>query len=281
MIRKNEDRMGPRSNGADEVPAEIKQMLNPMDFVAPTDIVDLPSQGKFYPPGHPLHGQDSIEIRFMTAKEEDMLTSQTLLKKGLAVDRVIQSLIKDKTIDASTLFIGDRNAILIRARSSAYGHLYKTNVTCPNCGDKSKRAFDLENSWVYHGEEPENISIQQDGTFKTTLPVSKLEIVCRLLNGQDENAIVKSLQAKKKNKQEFLVTQQLRAFIVSVNGYNDRGTIDYVVQNMLAGDSRFLRQKMKEVTPDIKVKDEFVCSACDHEQELEVPFGADFFWPDQ
>jgi hypothetical protein len=78
-----------------------------------------------------------------------------------------------------------------------------------------------------------------------------------------------------------LVTQQLREFITSVNGYEDRGTIDYVVQNMLAGDSRFLRQKMKEVTPDIKVKDDFVCSACDHEQELEVPFGADFFWPDQ
>ena len=282
MIRKNEDRMGPRSNGADEIPADIKQMLNPMDFVAPTDIVDLPSQGKFYPPGHPLHGQDSIEIRFMTAKEEDMLTSQTLLKKGIAIDRVIQSLIKDKSIDASTLFIGDRNAILIQARSSAYGHMYKTEVNCPNCGDKSKRAFNLTNAFVYHGDNNvEDIELGDDGIFKVTLPISKLQIACRLLNGRDENAIVKSLQAKKKNKQEFLVTQQLRAFIVSVNGYKERDVVDYAVQNMLAGDSRFLRAKMKEVTPDIRVRDDFTCSACDHEQELEVPFGADFFWPDR
>ena len=126
-----------------------------------------------------------------------------------------------------------------------------------------------------------SVQVQGDGTFKTSLPISKLEIQCRLLNGRDENAIVQTLQAKKKNKQEFLVTQQLRAFIVSVNGYKERDVVDYAIQHMLAGDSRFLRAKMKDLTPDVRVRDDFVCSACDHEQELEVPFGADFFWPDR
>ena len=113
MVRNNEDRTGPRSTAADEVPADIKQMMNPMDFVAPTEFVELPSQGQGYPQGHPLNGQDSIEIRFMTAKEEDILTSQTLLKKGVAIERVLQSLVKDKSIDVGTMLIGDRNAILV------------------------------------------------------------------------------------------------------------------------------------------------------------------------
>jgi hypothetical protein len=70
--------------------------------------VDLPSQGRFYAQGHPLHGQDSIEIKQMTAKEEDILTSRTLLKKGVALDKLIESLIVNKAINPSTLLIGDR-----------------------------------------------------------------------------------------------------------------------------------------------------------------------------
>jgi len=98
---------------------------NPMDFVTPTEFVDLPSLGK-YPEGHPLKGKESIEIKYMTAKDEDILTSRSLLKKGMAIDRLINNLIKDQNIDPAHLYIGDRNAIIIHARASAYGTDYKT-----------------------------------------------------------------------------------------------------------------------------------------------------------
>ena len=101
MIRKNEDRTGPRSTAADEIPADVKQMLNPMDFVAPTDFVELPSKGQFYPEGHPLCGKDTIEIKYMTAKEEDILSSRALIKKGVAIERLLESIIKDKSINPS------------------------------------------------------------------------------------------------------------------------------------------------------------------------------------
>ena len=284
MIRNNEDRTGPRSTAADEVPAEIKQMMNPMDFVAPTEFVELPSQGKGYPQGHPLNGQDSIEIRFMTAKEEDILTSQTLLKKGVAIERVLQAIVKDKTIDVGTMLIGDRNAVLIAARSSAYGEWYKTTVSCPNCGAQNKKAFNLTEAKVYHGDSFEDYDIQAtaDGKYKIILPYSKLTIECRLLTGADELAIVKHMQKKKNKKNEDgLVLNQMALYIESVNGYTEQSAVLYTIQNMVAADSRYLRNAVKTFTPQIRVVNDFECNSCGYEQELEVPFGADFFWPDR
>jgi len=283
MIRNNEDRTGPRSTAADEVPADIKQMMNPMDFVAPTEFVELPSKGQGYPQGHPLNGQDSIEIRFMTAKEEDILTSQTLLKKGVAIERVLKSLVKDKSIDVGSMLIGDRNAMLVAARSSAYGEWYKTTVNCPNCGEQNKKAFKLSEPSIYNGDQLDEHDIErtENGTYNVTLPYSKLIIECRLLTGADELSIVKHMQKKKKQNEEGLVLNQMALYIVSVNGYTEQKAIVYTIQNMVAADSRYLRNAVKAFTPQLRIAGDFECNSCGHEQELEVPFGADFFWPDR
>lgn len=283
MIRNNEDRTGPRSTAADEVPADIKQMMNPMDFVAPTEFVELPSKGKGYPQGHPLHGQEAIEIRFMTAKEEDILTSQTLLKKGVAIERVLQSLVKDKTINVGTMLVGDRSAILLAARSSAYGEWYKTTVKCPNCGEQNKKAFKLTEAEVYHGDDLEEYNIEEtgNGTYKVSLPYSKLVVECKLLTGADEMSIIKHVQKKKNKSEEGLVLNQMALYMVSVNGYTEQNVILYTIQNMVAADSRYLRNAVKSFTPSLRVVSDFECNSCGHEQELEVPFGADFFWPDR
>jgi len=284
MARRNQDRTGPRAKGSDEIPADLKQMMNPMEFVAPTDIVDLPSKGEVYPEEHPLHGKDTIEIRFMTAKDEDILTSRTLLKKGIALDRLISNLIVDKSIDARTLLIGDRNAIIINARASAYGHIYETKVTCPECNTSQSHSFDLTQPMIYHGDEWEDYEIEktENGTYKVLLPYSKIIAEIKLLVGTDEAKILKSIANKKKPSQsESLITNQMKSFIVTVNDYSERHIIDYFIKNMMAQESRFLRNVMKAITPDLRISDDFECASCSHEQELEVPFGADFFWPDR
>jgi hypothetical protein len=282
MIRKNEDRTGPRSTAADEIPADLKQMLNPMDFVAPTDFVELPSKGQFYPEGHPLCGKDTIEIKYMTAKEEDILSSRALIKKGVAIERVLESIIKDKSINASDLLIGDRNAILIKARSSAYGHMYKANVNCPACGAQNKKAFNLLEPKVSHGDNPEDHGVEklENGRYKYELPFCKLFIEFRMLNGKDEAKLIKIVQQDSK-KESHAMSQQIASVIQSVNGYEERNVIDYFVLNMLAGDARAFRKILKALTPDLRISSHFTCTSCDHEQELEVPFGADFFWPDR
>ena len=135
-MSRNSDTMGAQSN-ADTAPTQ--QLIqntetNDFSFIVPTELVDLPSKGAYYPEGHPLHGSETIEIKQMTAKEEDMLTSRTLLKKGVALERVLESIILNKAIHPDSLLVGDRNALIIAARVSAYGNEYNTTVTCPECG---------------------------------------------------------------------------------------------------------------------------------------------------
>jgi len=278
MRRNNEDRL---MGGHKPTPSEdAPQMANPMDFVTPSEFVQLPSKGR-YPEEHPLHGKDSVEIRYMTAKDEDILTNRSLLKKGLAIDRLIQNIIKDKSIDARSMYIGDRNAIIIHARASAYGAEYKTSVVCPACGETSKFKFNLADHEEYHGDEIEGTDIQdnEDGTFSVTLPLSSIVARIRPLTGQDEIEMMSG--GKVKDATNNLITKQMKLFIVDLNGHNDAKTINYVADNMTAGDARYIRDCFRIISPDIKMEQTFVCKNCEHEEAMLVPFGTDFFWPDR
>ncbi len=275
--RNNQDRMmgGHKPRPSEEAP----QMANPMDFVTPTQFVQIPSKGR-YPEGHPLCGEDSIEIKYMTAKDEDVLTNRSLLKKGLAIDRLIQNLIKDPTVNARSLYIGDRNAIIINARASAYGADYKTSVQCPACGETSKFKFDLADHEEYNGDEyPEEVVDNEDGTFSITLPVSTIVARIRPLTGQDEIEMLS--EGKAKDITNDLITKQMKRFVIDFNGYNELSTINHVIDNMTAGDAKVLRAAFRAISPDIKMEQTFVCKNCEHEEVMTVPFGTDFFWPDR
>ena len=248
-------------------------------FIVPTELVDLPSRGAYYPEGHPLHQEESIEIKQMTAKEEDLLTSRSLLKKGVALDRVLQSLIVDKSIDPEGLLTGDRNAILIASRVSAYGNIYNTKVACPACGESQQYDFDLNEANIYHGDDTDGLSFtnNNNGTFTTQLPRTEIEIVFRILTGRDEKRFTSALSAKNNKHQDHFVTDHMRTIIVQVNDHTSTEAINYVVENIPSIDARHLRR----ATPNVDLTQIFECGACDHEEDLEVPLNADFFWPDR
>tara|TARA_R110000772_G_scaffold40026_1_gene93830 strand:+ start:473 stop:1318 length:846 start_codon:yes stop_codon:yes gene_type:complete len=257
---------------------------NPFSFVVPTEFVELPSKGKFYGPNHPLHNQETIEVKQLTAKEEDLLTSRALLKKGVALERVISSIIIDKNINANSLLVGDRNAILVSARVSGYGNEYSTKITCPSCAETQPYSFDLNNTFTYNGQDLKDTdaSRNEDGTFTTMLPRSKVEVCFRLLKGSDERALLQQVEnARKKRKDENAVTRQLKQIVVSVNGSEDQSNVNYVIDNMPSMDARHLRTVYKIATPNIDMTQNFACVECDYEQEMEVPLTADFFWPDR
>lgn len=257
---------------------------NPFSFVVPTEFVELPSRGIFYAEGHPLHKEETLEIKQMTAKEEDILTSRALLKKGVALDRVISSLIVDKKVNPNTLLVGDRNAILIAARVSGYGNVYTTQVTCPACEVSQEHAFDLNDTSIYTGEglDASEGTQNEDGTFLTTLPRTKIEVTFRMLNGTDERSLLTQVEsARKKKQEENAITRQLRQIIVAVNGNTEQSNINYVVDNMPSSDARHLRLVYKLATPNVDLTQLFECNECSHSQDMEVPLTADFFWPDR
>ena len=118
-------------------------MKDDFGFDIPTEVIPLPSNGVIYPQESPLHMKDSVEIRAMTARDEDILTSRALIKKGTVITELIKSCLIDKTIDVDEMVSGDRNAIMTALRITGYGSEYKVEVDCPACGERSKQDFNL------------------------------------------------------------------------------------------------------------------------------------------
>jgi hypothetical protein len=284
-LRNNEDRLADLRMAAGAEPVAAIQQQPQMSFVVPTEFVELPSKGLYYPPSHPLHKQETIEIRQMTAKDEDTLTSKVLLKKGVAIDKMLNDIIINKAIKVDDLLVGDKNAVILAARISGYGAEYETKVACPSCEKNSLYEFDLNQKDIITPLSTEQlsevgISVTDSGTFVVSIPNSKNIIEIRLITGKDEKAMVQKLDQKKANNlSESNITDQLKMLIVSVNGSSESRTIHDFIWNMPAKEAKFLRSIMKNVTPNIKLEQTFVCSNCNFETEMEVPFTQDFFWP--
>ena len=237
------------------------------EFKFPSETVELPSKGLIYPSDHPLR-KGTVEIKYMTAKEEDILTNQNFIEKGTVLDKLLESLIIDK-FDLSDLFAGDKNAILVAARILGYGSEYQFAY-----GEKEYTVdlSTLENTYF------DESLINSEGYFKFLLPKSENEIEFKLLNDNDEKKIEDELKGLKKiNKNTSAdVTTRLKHMIVSINGKRDKNEVKTFVETyLLAQDARSLRQYIRDVTPDIDMK-----YTTDSGEEVAIPIGINFFWPD-
>jgi hypothetical protein len=277
VSRNNQSRLAPQQPAFSVEPVAAMSQTH-ITVSIPTEFVDLPSGGLFYPPNHPLYKKESIEIKFMTAKEEDILTSEQLIKKGVVLDRLIQSLIMDKQIDPSSLLICDRNAILISAINTAHGSDYEANVVCPTCGQRHKIVHDLSTFEYDAGENVEGLQISERGTCIVTLPKSGKVVEFRLLMGYDENLL--SGDKNKNSPITSTITDQLKSVLVTVDGDSDLARLNAFAVNMPAFDSRFLRNAIRKITPKTDLRFDLSCDTCDTKSVVEVPIGTKFFWPD-
>jgi len=252
-------------------PAEPKKY----DF--PTEIIDLPSQGHFYPVNSPL-SSGKLELKYMTAREEDILTSQNLIKKGVVLDELLKALIVSPDVKLEDIFIGDKNAIFVAARRLSYGDKYPAKITCPKCGAQSDIEIDLAQVKIKDFDFSKYV--KGENAFKFELPISKKTVVYKFLTHKDEQDIdaeLKGLAKVTKNSPEM--TTRLKYMIVSVDGNSDRGAVKKFVDNMLARDSMALRKVMREMTPDMDMTFDFKCPECGYDERMALPLGVDFFWP--
>jgi len=252
-------------------------------FEFPTEIIDLPSKGLIYPEGHPLR-KGNIEIKYMTAREEDILASQTLIKKGVVLDKLFESVVVEPGVDISDIFIGDKNAILLATRVLGYGADYTVEVTDPSTLEPQKVVIDL--SKVNTKDFNESL-LNGDNEYKFKLPKSGKELTFKLLTHGDEKEIGKEIQAlerlyKGKGDKSFDVTTRLKYMIQAVDGNDDRGFITKWVQNeFLALDTRAFRKYVKELSPDMDLTFEFTSELTGDREALDIPFGISFFYPSE
>lgn len=254
-------------------------MKDDFGFEVPLESVPLPSQGLVYPEASPLHKAQTIDIRAMTAREEDILTSRALIKKGTVITHLLQSCIVDKRVSVTDMLTGDRNAVMVALRITGYGADYTAEAECPACNTKSKQTFDLS-SLPVKPLEIEPVALGEN-LFEFMLPVTKKPVKFKFLTGVDEEEILLIQERKKKTGaiSDSLVTTRLQFAVVAVDGKTDKALISNFIRNMPARDSLALRNFIDKNEPGVDMKVYMDCPSCSESTEIRMPMGAGFFWP--
>ena len=238
------------------------------EFKLPTETVSLPSKGLLYPENNPL-SSGKIEMKYMTAKEEDILTNQSYIADGTVFDRLFKSLIVSD-VNYDDLLVGDKNAVLVAARILGYGKDYKFTL--------GEEDFEVDLSLLQDKEIDESIYTRGVNKFSFTLPASNITVVFKILTHKDEENIRKEIESYKKISKDTSpeVTTRLKHTIISVDGKEDKKDIRNFVDNyLLARDARALREYVRQIQPDIDLT--FFPNG--NETGVNIPIGLTFFWP--
>tara|TARA_Y100001960_G_scaffold312366_1_gene373979 strand:- start:1849 stop:2499 length:651 start_codon:yes stop_codon:yes gene_type:complete len=213
----------------------------------------------------------------MTAKEEDILTSINLIRKGIVLDKVLESIIVDKKIKVDDLLVGDKNGLIIAARILGYGKNYDVTAACSDCGETS--TLDVDCTLLKDKELSDDI---KENKFSITLPATKVTLEFKLITSGEEKKVEKDVEAMKKIQPDIDYSNsfKFKRMITSIDGDTTQSVInDFVDNKFLAQDSLEFRRYINKISPDVDMTYPFECTHCSHTQEVVVPLGTGFFWP--
>jgi len=238
----------------------------------PTEVVELPSKGYFYPKENPL-STGKVEIKYMTAKEEDILTSVNLIDQGIVLDVLLKALLVDKDIDLDTILLGDKNALFVSARVLAYGNDYEFTL-----GEHTGTVdlSEIKSRDIDFSKHERGIN-----SFDYTIPSAKRDLTFKLLTQKDDSNIREEVDAMKKAgiKIDKEVSTRLKQLITSVDGKADKSYINNFVDNeFLSRDTLAFRKHIISITPDLDMEAEVTLSNGER-RKLLVPMTVTFFWP--
>ena len=245
----------------------------------PTEVITLPSEGKCYPEDHPLSSGE-LEIKYMTAKEEEILASQNLISKGVVLDKLFESIIADKKINIDDIIIGDKNAIVLATRILGYGPEYKIQV--PSIEGQTEIQIDLSKVQT---KDVDLDKLNRENIYEWVTPVGKNVIKWRMLTHGDEKMIdtdVRAMNRLNKDGASAELTTRYRYMIKSVDGKEDtKSIVDFVNNKFLARDTRAFRTHIKELQPDMKMEFEYDNPNTGEKEMTPIPMGVGCFWPSE
>jgi hypothetical protein len=245
----------------------------------PAEEVTLPSKGLLYPEDSPLRS-GKIEMKYMTAREEDILTNANFIKNGTAIDKLLQSLIVTPNVKFENLLVGDKNAIMVAARILGYGAEYEIKRIHPETGMEAEGIIDL--SKIKDKILKKSLVVDNKNEFDFTLPMSKVKVTFKFLTHKDDTKVDKEVEGIRKiNKVASEGTIRLKHVILSVDGsYEQKDIRNFIDNTLLARDARALRNYINEIQPGINLKTEVEFKDGYVEENVNLPIGLNFFWPD-
>jgi hypothetical protein len=262
----------------DSVQYQTKPQVTEKTYDFPTELITLPSEGRCYSENNPL-AKGTLRIKYMTAREEEILASQNLIKKGIVLDTLFESIIVDKDVNINDIIIGDKNAILLATRLLAYGPKYEVEVY-NSLGEKHKVEVDLSK---IETKDIDSDLLNRENRYKFVTPNGNDTIEFKIMTHGDEKTIDAEINALKKiNKSNISqeLTTRYRHMILSINGKEDRkSVVDFVNNKFLARDTRAFREYIKKITPDIKMEFIYTDPESGESEVRPLPMGVNFFWP--
>lgn len=262
-----------------KVKNKVEDLLG-LSFVIPTEEVPLPTEGRFYPSSNTLHGRKSLEIKAMTAKEEDLLSSVSEGDNENLFNRLIQGLLVDQTVKSEDLHEEDKLALLLQARITGYGEEYNTTAFCENCNKSTEFIFSLRKSSVVPASKEAVYDADSD-VYSLDLPVSKINVKIRRLTDDDLKSLEKEKQKKDSLNIEFNTTvSKINKMIISANDISERTTILQLSEVLPAADAKNILNFHNGIYPKLSTKQTVACQVCGTEQEREVPLSWAFFRTD-
>lgn len=269
---------------ANSIPAQTSpEAVNESAYA--TEIIALPSKGLCYPSDNPL-SSGKVEMKYMTAREEDILTSSNLISKGLVLDKLFQSLIVSK-INYDDLLLGDKDTIMLAARILGYGSNYETNMECPRCTAKQFYQFSLSE---FKEKIIDESLLNRSNEYSFTIPSTNKVIKFKFLTHADEKLITAEKKANKELKEKMKAVSakdevnsdlslRLKYTIVEVDGKRDKQYINKFIDSFRSTDSLALRKHIKTISPGLDLGFHFECSECGHTAIIDMPIDVSFFWP--
>jgi|TARA_B110000977_G_scaffold188399_1_gene256593 hypothetical protein len=244
----------------------------------PTEIISLPSQGKCYSEDNPL-SKGTLEIKYMTAREEEILASQNLVRKGVVIDKLFESIIVEKDVNIDDIVLGDKNAILLATRVLGYGPEYKIEMT-DSLGEPQSVTIDLG---AVQTKEVDVELLSSENRYEFTTPFGKNKLEFKILTHGDEKKIdadIKALSRLNKGGVSAELTTRYRFMILSVDGNSDTQSITSFINNkFITRDTKAFREYIAKITPDINMEFDFEDEQTGETEVRSIPMGVGFFWP--
>ena len=241
-------------------------------FEIPYDVIELPSKGKLY-----LGNKSTVKVEYLTATDENILTSPNLLQSGKVLDILLKSKVKDDDLKVNDLLVGDRNAIMIFLRATGYGEMYPVKFNDPATGEEFETEINLNELGTKElGADPD-----ERGEFSFHLPRTKKDIKFKLLTAGDEDAILKAVEKRTKITKSQIsqtLTYRLERQIMEIDGNRDKNYIAKFVSVMPAYDSLMFREYVEEIEPGIDLTIAVEAPSGEYLRTI-LPITIRFFWP--
>ena len=252
-----------------------------LSFVVPTEFVKLPSRGKYYPVNNPFHGVEEVEIRHMTARDEDLISGVAVSNTERVFDKLIDSLLVDNELKSELLYDEDRTALLLQARATGYGKEYEGKDYCTECKELVKFNFDLSKTTFVDPDEEKSEYDPRTDSFLITLPVSEIKVEIKNLTDEDTEFLGIERKQKEKHNLEYNSTVSLlNHIIISANEITDPKMIRRLVDVLPAADAKVLKNFYGSCRPKISTIQDVECPSCGAPNRKEAPISWALFWVD-